>query len=584
MRKLKDFTKYRYFNLVLALIISVLCCISVYKHFSIFYFINDDTAMRNIVSGAYLGKPDGHLIFIQYVLGWVLSMLYKIIPMVDWYGLMLFGTHFLCMFFFLERFLEIYKGKNKIVILGFGIVIFSLFDLDNIIVSFQFTTTAAVCAAMAIFLLVSFPRQASNKKWIWYGSEIVFLTLLSFCIREKVLYMLAPFGVIIWLYKIYTNRIYKRMIRRYLFLGLCMVIGIGVISFIETVAYSSEEWKEYKEFNKARSLILDYYGYPDYQDNRELYEELDINQEEFNILTNNALTFSSDLSKEKYIKIAEFAKKNYYNQSPLIGRINTAFRDMCHYSLYLWNHGRLTLILVLYIGICLYCIQIKNNRLMIMLGSLFFLREIMYFYLCFKGRFPERIYDSLLMGELFMLTGLIIFVDIFARMKIEKNKVLTAVLTIVLVIFGISGYVKFDDIKRENTENSENNSMLLTSYCGQHLKNRYILDASGYTVGYDPFLIRRNNSYMNFLTIYGWMCNSELYIEKKRKMDIEEIDLALLEDNVYFIETGSTMGKDTLGFLSDYYQKKGINLKYEVVDSIIVTEGEYRILNFRLIE
>ena len=41
--------------------------------------------------------------------------------------------------------------------------------------------------------------------------------------------------------------------------------------------YQTTEWQEYQEFNELRSQLLDY-GFPDYDSNRDLYEELGISR------------------------------------------------------------------------------------------------------------------------------------------------------------------------------------------------------------------------------------------------------------------------------------------------------------------
>ncbi len=62
----------------LLVIISVIFLfVAIYLLMGINYAVCDDTAMRNIASGAQTGTPDGHLVYIMYPLGWFMATLYK---------------------------------------------------------------------------------------------------------------------------------------------------------------------------------------------------------------------------------------------------------------------------------------------------------------------------------------------------------------------------------------------------------------------------------------------------------------------------------------------------------------------------
>ena len=60
----------------LLVIISVIFLfVAIYLLMGINYAVCDDTAMRNIASGAQTGTPDGHLVYIMYPLGWFMATL-----------------------------------------------------------------------------------------------------------------------------------------------------------------------------------------------------------------------------------------------------------------------------------------------------------------------------------------------------------------------------------------------------------------------------------------------------------------------------------------------------------------------------
>ncbi len=59
------------------------------------YYLNDDVAMRSILSGAYTGSPDGHAVYMGYPLSALLSALYglteKLGLFIPWFDLFLAG-------------------------------------------------------------------------------------------------------------------------------------------------------------------------------------------------------------------------------------------------------------------------------------------------------------------------------------------------------------------------------------------------------------------------------------------------------------------------------------------------------------
>ena len=122
---------------------------------------------------------------------------------------------------------------------------------------------------------------------------------------------------------LFDLRKYKgRKLRR---LGLC-VLTFGVLLACvfgvdrwDASNYQSAEWKEYQEFNQFRSRLLDY-GFPDYDSNQEIYEELGISRDAYELYRswnfNDTEKFNTDVMK----KLVDLKQKR-----PLTGKTVTAF-------------------------------------------------------------------------------------------------------------------------------------------------------------------------------------------------------------------------------------------------------------------
>ena len=121
--------------------------------------LNDDVLMKDILSGAYTGVPDGHNIQMQYPLGAFLAGLYRLIPSLPWYGIFLCGTQTLCLSLILGRAMACVKTKKG---RGWTVSFFLAFAAALLlphVVFYQYTVTCALCAGTAAFLLYSGARR-----------------------------------------------------------------------------------------------------------------------------------------------------------------------------------------------------------------------------------------------------------------------------------------------------------------------------------------------------------------------------------------------------------------------------------------
>ena len=75
-----------------------------------YYFdLNDDVLMKDILSGAYTGIPEGNNIQMLYPISAFISVLYRIVRGLDWYGIFLCFLQALCVFVITYKILEISK-------------------------------------------------------------------------------------------------------------------------------------------------------------------------------------------------------------------------------------------------------------------------------------------------------------------------------------------------------------------------------------------------------------------------------------------------------------------------------------------
>ena len=153
--------------------------VAVYQNIPFIYDINDDVAMRNVAAGVITGTPDAHLIHIKYLLGLLISGMYRLVPGLDWYGLVLIGIILFSFSMILYRGLAERKGwvwKLAYVILS--LLLFTGMGLFHV-TAFQWTTAAAIPGAAGIYLFYTSETKERFQMFLEEGIS-VFLIRCAF--------------------------------------------------------------------------------------------------------------------------------------------------------------------------------------------------------------------------------------------------------------------------------------------------------------------------------------------------------------------------------------------------------------------
>ena len=134
--------------------------------------INDDWGMYSILSGAYTGTPDAHVMFFLYPLSWALSRLYSLWSFVPWYGLFQHAVQILCLFTVYRRILRIRQRHNPQAAiwppaLTAFILLFFIINL-NVMAEAQYTTTAGLAPRCFVLPLPASISRMPDFFWITY--------------------------------------------------------------------------------------------------------------------------------------------------------------------------------------------------------------------------------------------------------------------------------------------------------------------------------------------------------------------------------------------------------------------------------
>ena len=235
---------------------------------------NDDL---NVALFVNRGRPvqDAHWLFPNWILGCLCSALYRVTNMVPWYGLMQYIGLFLAFAGLFWGIQQLFRSGAAFLL---ALALLNFFAADACI-RMQFTKTAGICAAGGLFLVVcSVWREKICYPALAAGMAVSAYGFMYRHLEADIMFALwAVFGIylLLRLKKDAAEDMLKRAFRYILVFALTFLLCL-TFRMVDRMAYSSNpEAKEYEQINDARSQLTDY-GFPKYEEHKELFEELGI--------------------------------------------------------------------------------------------------------------------------------------------------------------------------------------------------------------------------------------------------------------------------------------------------------------------
>lgn len=225
----------KWFHLLINAVVFVLMARLLPIHFE----TNDDVAMCMILNGKYSGTPDGHIVYANALLGWVIAGLYFLTKKVEWYTLALCMAQILAM---TGLTYAAFTDKKMPTVLKMVLVLFLYVFWARIIMALQFTTTAGLlCASGCVALL------KPSKKWRVAGLiAIVTASLIRFNASALVGILFAPMFIMAFFRD-----------KKYVW-WLIGVVGLVLVCLVgDKLCYCSPDWKAYREYDALRGYIND---------------------------------------------------------------------------------------------------------------------------------------------------------------------------------------------------------------------------------------------------------------------------------------------------------------------------------------
>ncbi|MBD5470228.1 MAG: hypothetical protein HDR19_03705 [Lachnospiraceae bacterium] len=559
--------------------------------FDFYYDLNDDTLIKDIVSGAYTGAPSGYCVQLLYPLAWLIALLYKVVPSVAWYGLFLCVCQFGVVILIAMRLTAIFKTtKGRIMaLLAAFFLFYGLFLREFVIV--QYSVTSGMCMMCAIFLFIT----SDDKK----GNNAIPLVLvaLAFMIRTEVCLMLMPFvlyaGMFKWASeeKIFT----VENVRKYLLLIGFALLGMFAVFSLDLLAYHGNEWSNFRDFFDARTKLYDFYGIPDYEQNIDFYESVGLSRESYTLLENYNFALDDSIDTWLLESIAEYQKDRLNNTFGFVSKKSVSEALWLYKDRLMHNASAADLAVVAAYGIyLLFCLAPAAKKgqfwkafgkTMPKIAFLLLIRSVLWLYLYMVDRLLDRVTMPLIMGELACIIGFWLrdmhrFAGVHEDMPEKEKPKVTAVTVYLFVVFLLTAAFGKNFMRvsseYEARERADNRWYALMDYCRENEERYYVIDVYSSTsyegAAYSEKIFRdADNAYKNFDYCGGWFAKSPLSRQKLADRGFRDLQSALLKQTKVCFVAAPNRDMD---WMETYYAKRGVNIACERVDEIRTDSGE----------
>ena len=532
----RTYLKQKYRKISVALISNLLILGAMVTFMRPSFETNDDIVFAELGSGLR-GVKDAHLVFQNYGLGMIYRLLYGVTGRLPWYTIVqymiLFAAFTVVTYVLISRLGEI-SGLCLFVILACG------FGYEGYI-HLQFTKTAGIAAAAAVFLLLYLLEQ---EKYSWWGiAGGILLAVIAYMYREDQFWascgLMAGAGLLF----LFDLRKYRnKKLRR---LGICVLtFGVLLLSVFgvdrwDFSKYRSAEWKEYQEFNQLRSELLDY-GFPDYDSNQEIYEELGISREAYELYKSWNFNDTEKFDTEVMKKLVDLKQKR-----PLTIRTVTAFirrfpSDLLRMPMFYF--------FAVFAVLWLLCGKKDVFSVISVLAECLLLVAV-YFYLYYQGRYMVNRVD---VGLWFSACLVMLWIFSSGEVRYMNTKV-SVLLCMICVVLGQFMMYKDWRLATSSIPEARVSQRAVLETIGTDKEHTYLAKSGMLSeiVCYGPFDRMPENLLDNVYWFGGWECRTPGYT---RAMEVHGIINPYRDvvnnENVYLVDDNIDL---TLKYIRQYY-------------------------------
>lgn len=574
----------KYENCILAFAVMAVNVIVMAACFDLYYDLNDDTMMKDIMSGVYSGVPEGRNMQTLYPLGALIALCYKLCRQIPWYGLFLCLCQFGCLYLVGVRLCEVADRQGRadrrnvacgkilfLLLLTFFQWGICLLHLINI----QYTITCAIMSATAIFLFLTVPDGMDIQQFVVKNIPAIILVIVSYQLRTEMLLLTFPFICLAGLYCITEEKkiFVKDTLHKYgAVLGIILA-GMALSSAADDAAYGTDDWKDFRDFFDARTTVYDFY--------RELITdeeysgaltELGVSAAQQTLLENYNFGLDDGIDTQMLTDMADYASHTLGGTKDLTAiakeqisyyRYRTFHRQDAPYNIIvIWAYLAVAAAGVL---IC------RRYAFVWQLVLLLAVRSAVWMFILMRGRDPVRITHSLYLVEFAFLSALLIRMLCQCGVNTKKNGALIGMTALLILLMAGSMTNSIPEVKGDQALRDRVNEdwYRIDAYCRERPYHFYFEDVYS-TVDFSQKIFKCvDNGYANYDIFGGWMCKSPLYREKLLRSGIVSASEALIgQEHVYLIMSDVEESTRGTGWIVEYYSSQGVKVTVEEADRI----------------
>lgn len=537
----------------------------------------DEILLKRVIEGATNGgdapfSPVPYMVYINYILGLILSLFYLIIPKAPWYFLMLVSVTVFAYTAILYRVLILCRSNYKKVIIG-SIAFMILFLLCNYAIRIMYTEIAGLCTGAAVFYCICMNFDGSKKEKIFDTVILCMLTTFSMCIRDQMGYITFAVLIGVFLYKFLIEKIgIVKMYKVFVPVLCCLLIPF----IVQTIVKNSSYYKEHTNYNQIRTEFFDYYGMPEWETDKEFYDSIGMDYDAYIIAKNCTYIFDDVINEEQMKAIVDYQKEKLAAQG-FSGKIKTIAENMFSKSKHIYFTRSAYIILIFtIIFIAITVIRKEYSRLILIL-MISFLSLVMYVYLCYGGRVLDRAVRPIFFIELLTILYLLLTEDFtfILNVKGRFGRFIGYGITVGLILFTLPGTAinfledrgEYKVYKTEALKYEATREYILTNN-----KTNFIIGIG--LIANEPLLLSNNNlSVINYVGRATWELHSPHIYKLYENWGVsEEITIEKICDKniAYMVHKGRDYQKAFVSFVDNHYP----TMKVIEVDTITDGAGE----------
>lgn len=537
-------------KICMAFFLNVLFLLIYITIFKPYYETNDDIGMQTIIAGVH-GESSAHIVYQNIIFGKVVRIFSELCPQINWYMLFMYGMIFSAFWAIVFVILKSIDGNQGILASVFLLTVLG----GQYYVVFQWTRTAAILAIGGSILLLWSVERAETKRQKIIGMIVgSILVILGSMIRFDMLFMcLALIAGIAFLdiYRLFRTNEKKaagRCLKQYfLLVGILGVVVVGLKVFDHQVYAGNPEWSDYLRYNQLRSELWDF-GFPDYEDNQALYEELGISKKDLEYFQTWNMD-KSEVTIEMMQKLAD-AKVGKTINAEFLGEF---------FKSYPWSLFKLQIFPWVLVLVVLNVYWKRENKMLLLYQMIMLMVLELYLFCIGRSGLPRV--DSCVLSC--VLVSFLYTLEPKAEYKLKREYLTCGI--VILLICNVFSYR--DNIFREEIDSTKAHAFFQSLTKSKH--NLYVVTMGAtpyrYSTDYAFWEAPQKGDHKNVYYTGGWETNMPTKNEMLERYQVENVYEESI-DNPHMLWVAGDDAKMTEEYVAENYNKDAKMHLIKVID------------------